>query len=146
MNPEGKVEVTHWWSGIAEWWADVSAPQATLIAAAGFAVIGSVTVWQRLRADRRDQWWKRTQWAVDLAMSDDEYSQIIGWAAIARISKARLATREDRLLLRQVVDVALDLEADDSGEDDNDNDTNIVVLEASDSDAPGEQDEPPARY
>lgn len=112
-------------AGASEWWTDVTAPQATLIAALGVGIIGGFTILQKLRNDRRDQWWKRTQWAIDLTLIDEERSQIVGWAALAELSASEPATRQDRLLLRQVVDAALD-EVADAGEID---DTDEVVIE-----------------
>lgn len=92
---------------VAGWWTDVTAPQATLLSAVGLGFVGFLTLWQKLRTDRRDQWWKRAQWAVDLALTDDERTQIVGWAAIARLVESDEATRRDDLFLRQVVDAAL---------------------------------------
>lgn len=95
-------------SALADWWAAVTAPQATLLAALGVGLVGGVTILQKLGNDRRDQWWKRSQWAIDLTLQADERSQIVGWAAIRELSRGAQATRQDRLLFRQVVDAALD--------------------------------------
>lgn len=112
-------------SGPAQWWGRVTAPQATLLAALGVGVVGGVTILQKLRNDRRDQWWKRAQWAIDHTLDEEERSQIVGWAAIAELSARGPATRQDRLLLRQVVDAVLD-DAADAGDID---DTDEVVIE-----------------
>ena len=44
-------------------------PIATGLAALVALIVGTVTIAQRSRADRCDQWWKRAQWAID-AMFD----------------------------------------------------------------------------
>jgi len=118
---------------VSEWWADVTAPQATLIAALGVGIVGGVTILQKLRNDRRDQWWKRAQWAVDHALDLEERSQLVGWAAIAELSASEPATRQDRLLLRQVVDAALDEvpEAGDIGDADG-----VVTEDGGDNEEP----------
>jgi hypothetical protein len=57
---------------------DLTAPWATLIAAS-VALIGvGITVWQKWRADRRDAWWKRAEWAIDKSLSDDAAHREIG--------------------------------------------------------------------
>ncbi len=98
------------------------------------ALIATATVTQRYRADRRDQWWKRAQWALDLTLSDDEFSQIVGWAAIEQLTESRDANKADRRWFLGVVDSALALEADAEGIDD-------FTGSEDDSDADEQQDE-----
>ena len=101
--------MTAWFQAVAAWWATVTASQATLLAAAGVGLIGSVTIAQKVRTDRRDQWWKRAQWAVDLTVVGNEYSQTVGWAALDNLTVEGGATRRDERLLLRIVDAALTL-------------------------------------
>ncbi|MGP9649103.1 hypothetical protein CIK76_07120 [Glutamicibacter sp. BW80] len=49
----------------------VIAPAATLVIAALVAVAAFGTLWLRLRVDHSDQWWKRVEYAVNLANKRD---------------------------------------------------------------------------
>lgn len=49
----------------------VIAPAATLVIAALVAVAAFGTLWLRLRVDHSDQWWKRVEYAVNLANKQD---------------------------------------------------------------------------
>ncbi len=106
------------WADVGDWWGSVTPPQATLITGLVVAVIATATVTQRYRADRREQRWKRAQWALDLTLGDDEFGQIVGWAAIEQLTVSRDANKADRRWFLGVVDSALALEADADGIDD----------------------------
>ena len=99
---------------VGDWSADLSAPQATLITGAAVLAIGGGTVWQKFRNDKRDQWWKRAQWAIDMALDQDNLRQATGFAAITHLANRSEATRGDRQLLWEVVSAqqALETEAD----------------------------------
>jgi hypothetical protein len=88
-------------SGPAEWWQIVAAlaPVAVLIAAA----VGAFMAWQTLRqkaiADDRAEWWKRTQWALDSALDEDEDPRALGLAALEVLASSELARNEELELL-----------------------------------------------
>jgi hypothetical protein len=88
-------------SGPAEWWQIVAAlaPVAVLIAAA----VGAFMAWQTLRqkaiADDRAEWWKRTQWALDSALDEDEDTRALGLAALEVLASSELARNEELELL-----------------------------------------------
>ncbi len=96
----------------------LTAPWATFIVAIVALVVGLATVWQKWYTDQRDAWWKRAQWALDLTLGDDEFGQIVGWAAIEQLTVSRDANEADRRWFLGVVDSALALEADADGIDD----------------------------
>lgn len=81
-------------------------PPATVLVATVALFVGLRTVRQRDRADRRDQWWKRAQWATDLTLSDDPHRRELGYTALAVLGASRLAGPEELDLL----DVALTAE------------------------------------
>ncbi|MCU1552586.1 MAG: hypothetical protein JWM13_72 [Arthrobacter sp.] len=99
-------------SAQATWWEILAAlgPLAVLIA----AVIGAAISWRTLRqrtaadatalqqksdADDRAEWWKRTQWALDHALGEDQGSKALGLAALAVLAQSGLARDEELELL-----------------------------------------------
>lgn len=76
-------------------------PVVTGVAALVALAVGLVTVRQRREADRRDQWWKRAQWALDLVMSpsESESQAAVGFAVLERLASSDLARREELLVL-----------------------------------------------
>ncbi len=76
-------------------------PVATGVAALVALAVGLVTVRQRREADRRDQWWKRAQWALDLVLSpsESEPRAAVGFAVLERLAMSDLARREELLVL-----------------------------------------------
>lgn len=76
-------------------------PVATGVAVMVALAVGFVTVRQRREADRRDQWWKRAQWALDLVMSPSESQSraAVGFAVLERLASSELARREELLVL-----------------------------------------------
>ena len=81
-------------------------PFSTLVVATVALYVGLQTVRQRDRADRRDQWWKRMQWATDLTLSDDPHRRELGYTATDLLGRSSLAGPEELALL----DVALTAE------------------------------------
>lgn len=99
-------------SAHAAWWEVVAAlgPLAVLVA----AVIGAAISWRALRqrtiadahalqqksdADDRAEWWKRTQWALDRALREDQGSKALGLATLAVLAQSGLARDEELELL-----------------------------------------------
>lgn len=62
---------------------------------------------QRKEADEREEWWRRTQWAIDYAADEHEERAAIGLAALDMLQVSSLATTDDRMLLytlyRQII-------------------------------------------
>jgi len=86
-------------------------------AAAILVVLGAgLTIRQRYRADRKDQWWKRTQWAFDLLLTGDEDRQVLGLQVLAQQAAARAADNEDAAFIAEVVTPLVDdyLQTDDT--------------------------------
>jgi hypothetical protein len=113
------VPVAEWLHSVAaamgDWSAGLTAPQATLLTGAAVLVVGTSTILQKFRNDKRDQWWKRAQWAIDLALDEDNLRQATGFAAITHLASRSEATSGDRQLLWEVViaQQALELESQD---------------------------------
>ena len=94
------------WAAVAG--AAALAPLATF----GVVLVAYLAYRQKDRADRRDQWWKRAQWAIDLALDQDNLRQATGFAAIAHLASRSEATRGDRQLLWEVVAAQQGLDAE----------------------------------
>jgi len=89
-------------------WLRYAAAFAPLLAAAIAGWIAWRTLAQRRQADRRDQWWKRTQWAIDLAMDPDFSRAIVGLVALKHLAASDLCTEEDYELLDKIGGAKID--------------------------------------
>lgn len=80
-----------------QWWDIVASlgPLATLAAASIAAVLAWRTLAQRRQADQRSQWWTRTQWALDAAMSDDADRREVGLGVLDLLARSDLAGQEE---------------------------------------------------
>ena len=79
---------------MVEWQPVATVASALLVLAAAL-----LTVRQRDRADRKDQWWKRTQWALDLVLTGDEHARVLGMSVLQQQVESTLADEEDLELL-----------------------------------------------
>jgi hypothetical protein len=82
------------WAGLLG--AAALAPLATL----GVVLVAYLAYRQRSWADRRDQWWKRAQWAIDAALDDaDPHRRLAGLKVLVQLIGSDLATAEDADLM-----------------------------------------------
>lgn len=88
-------------SGTAEWWQIVAAfgPIAVILGAVAAAFIGWRTLKQKAIADDRAEWWKRTQWALDRALDEDQNTKALGLATLEVLAHSELARNEELELL-----------------------------------------------
>ncbi|MFJ5698583.1 hypothetical protein [Arthrobacter sp. NPDC093139] len=93
-----------------EWLAYVVAfaPLSTLAAAVIAGWIAWRTLAQRREADRRDQWWQRTQWAIDLAMDPDFSRAVVGLITLRHLAGSDLCTAEDYEMLDKIGGAKID--------------------------------------
>jgi hypothetical protein len=89
-------------------WLRYAVAFAPLLAAIIAAWIAWRTLAQRREADRRDQWWKRTQWAIDLAMDRDFSRAVVGLVALKHLAASDLCTEEDYELLDKIGGAKID--------------------------------------
>jgi hypothetical protein len=75
---------------------------ATALGAAIAFLVGIITVGQRSKADRRAEWWRRAQWAIDHATSDREEVVEAGLISMTHLIDSALATDEDIRLVREL--------------------------------------------
>ncbi|RKR29794.1 hypothetical protein [Arthrobacter oryzae] len=102
-----------------EWWQNVAlfSPAAVLLAALVAALINWRILRQRTLADRnaleqkreadrkaleqksaadsRAEWWRRAQWALERALSEDEASKALGLATLEVLARSELARKEE---------------------------------------------------
>jgi hypothetical protein len=79
-------------------------PVATALTAAVALMIGVITIRQKSLTDRREQWWKRVQWALDNATSGNDSEQGVAFAALTTLLKDETATTADAKMLLAAVD------------------------------------------
>lgn len=82
-------------------------PPATGLAATVALIVGVATVRQRTKADRRDQWWKRAQWALDLALCGNN-SAVIGLSVLEHLAESDLAGPDEAEMLEAAWRLLLD--------------------------------------
>jgi len=140
-------------SGPADWWAILSGlgPLAVLIAALLAFYINWRTLKQRTSADKttltqkreadaqalrqkteadsRAEWWRRTQWALDRALDDDEGTKALGLATLDVLARSELARKEEL----ELFDIAWKNVSGDENEDENGQDGSEKRIPAVDS-------------
>jgi hypothetical protein len=75
---------------------------ATALGATVALVVGIATVRQKSQADRRAEWWRRAQWAVDHATSERDETVEAGLIAMTHLIESPLATDDDVRLVRDL--------------------------------------------
>ena len=60
------------------------------------ATAGIVVTWQQKNtADRRSEWWRRTAWAFERSLSDNDVEAELGWKVLGTLVESTLATKND---------------------------------------------------
>ncbi len=85
-------------------------PAATGLVAVFALIVGTFTIRQRQGADtvaaqaaRRDQWWKRAQWAIDRLFEAPEERQVVAWRILRTLAESSLAGPEELAVFDAVV-------------------------------------------
>ena len=103
-------------------------PIATALAAVVALIVGIIAVTQKSKADRRDQWWKRAQWAIEQTFKDNPEQQALGFRVLQVLGESKLARNEELQLLeslttREIENLAPNVqEGDDSDDSSEEND------------------------
>ena len=77
-------------------------PIATALAAVVALIVGIIAVTQKSKADRRDQWWKRAQWAIEQTFKDNEEQQALGFRVLQVLANSDLAAPEEIQILESL--------------------------------------------
>lgn len=73
----------------------------------GLAAVGVMLTWQQKnRADRRTEWWRRTQWAFERTFSTDDSQAELGWKMLATLVSSTLATKDDSDIVQVIAEHA----------------------------------------
>ena len=83
----------------APWWVTIAVAVITGLAALGGSAL--VTWRQNARAGR-EEWFRRVQWAHELAVSDHARTRDAGFRILAHLSTSPLAKQDDLELLLQL--------------------------------------------
>jgi hypothetical protein len=102
-----------------EWlkqWMSVVADAVTVV-----ALVGAFFGWKSFAARRvareevrdramqaREAWWRRFEWAIELATSDDTVRRVTGLKALQDLAASELVTAADLELVEAIVDSNLD--------------------------------------
>lgn len=78
-------------------------PAVTGLAALLVLAGAAVTVRQRHRADRKEQWWVRTQWALELLLTGEQDREVLGLQVLSQQALATAADGEDAQFIADVV-------------------------------------------
>lgn len=71
----------------------------------GLAAVGVIVTWQQKnRADKRGEWWRRTQWAFERTFSADGAEAQLGWALLGALAESRLMTRDDSEIVQVIAE------------------------------------------
>lgn len=87
--------------GGTPWWGTVLVAAITAAAALGGQ---SLSTWRQNRRARREEWFRRVQWAEGLTAADSEQRRAAGYRALQSLSSSPMATPDDLQLLLQLVD------------------------------------------
>ncbi|MDP9883758.1 hypothetical protein J2W21_001252 [Sinomonas atrocyanea] len=102
-----------------QWWEIVAAlaPVGTLAAALVAAVVGLGTIRQRSYSDRRAEFWRRTEWALEASTSQDPQLAAMGTMVLASLAKSDLIASDEELQLLDAVWIDPIAEAEEAGLD-----------------------------
>lgn len=71
----------------------------------GLAAVGVIITWQQKNsADRRSEWWRRTQWSFDRTLSSYDSEAELGWKMLATVMSSKLATRDDSDIVQVIAE------------------------------------------
>ena len=62
---------------------------------------------QRAINDRREQWWKRAEWAMTKAVDEKEHVRTVALCVLLWLAKSRIARQEERDMIEGVADHVL---------------------------------------
>jgi hypothetical protein len=102
----------HWWEIVA-----ALAPVGTLAAAVVAAIVGLRTLRQRSYSDRRAEFWRRAEWALEASVSQDAQLAVMGTMVLASLAKSDLIASDEELELLDSVWVEPIAEAEEAGLD-----------------------------
>lgn len=102
----------HWWEIVA-----ALAPVGTLAAALVAAIVGLSTIRQRSYSDRRAEFWRRTEWALEASVSSDPQLAAMGTMVLASLAKSDLIASDEELELLDAVWIEPIAEAEEMGLD-----------------------------
>jgi hypothetical protein len=106
-------------SAAPAWWQVVAAlaPVGTLAAALVAAFVGLGTIRQRSYSDRRAEFWRRTEWALEASASPDPQLAAMGTMVLASLAKSDLIASDEELQLLDAVWIDPIAEAEEAGLD-----------------------------
>lgn len=84
-------------------WVQLAVGVATALVALFVMRSGLRTTTKVDEAARRTEWWRRTQWAIELVLSDEERRQTAGVLAVNQLMLSPLADQESDVKIAEAV-------------------------------------------
>jgi len=63
---------------------------------------------QRERSERKNQWWQRAQWALDLTLSEDTEARTVGFKVLRALAESEWADEHEADIVAAATDRALE--------------------------------------
>lgn len=90
-----------------ELWVQLSVGAVTAMVAYIAARAGATSARLVNEAARREEWWRRTQWAIDLALDAVDERKALGIKVLAELLDSELASDDDKAIGRVVLSQVL---------------------------------------
>jgi hypothetical protein len=69
------------------------------------ATVGVLVTWrQKNTADRRSEWWRRTAWAFERSLSDNNVEAQLGWKVLDALLGSTLVTNSDSNIVQVIAE------------------------------------------
>jgi hypothetical protein len=106
VNAAAAAEVSVSW---AQWVMSPGFGGLAAVVAAVVAFIGvSRTVKAQREANRKQQWWERARWALDLTLEDDSTTRAIGFEVLDALARSEYASEHEAEVIDAAVAPALE--------------------------------------
>ena len=103
--------------GFWNWLIFENPPHIATLTVGLFALLVGLLSWnQKKKADRKAEWWRRTQYAIDLALSNEKNKVMAGFALLEHLGtekskrtivsptgRKKIADADDLLLFKQII-------------------------------------------
>ncbi len=94
---------------VGEWLKSPGFGGLAAVVAAGVAFIGvSRTVKAQREAARRQQWWERARWALDLTLDQESSTRVVGFEVLDALANSEYAEEHEAEVIDAAVNATLD--------------------------------------
>ncbi|KQY61435.1 hypothetical protein [Nocardioides sp. Root140] len=106
------------WDAIGHWLTSPGFGGLAAVVAASIAYAGvKRSVRSQRDANRKQQWWERARWALDLTLSEDTTTRTIGLEVLDALGRSEYAGEHEYDVVEAAVAPTLEAYADETGRD-----------------------------